>query len=144
MFCSGEASPTIYSCYVNFLELMVCKNNQFLKKWIMIELSLTIEIYIAGVKNRAGFATCFENTIPIIHIAFQSSDVHSYSNTLCGPERQAELRILSHCMLLIIYSYTGQKLFWIFCCSCINKSRGSDPIGHFHIHSRFRIVLGIF
>ena len=29
---SGEASPTIYSCYVNFLELMVCKNNQFLKK----------------------------------------------------------------------------------------------------------------
>ena len=54
---SGEASPTIYSCYVNVLELMVCKNNQFLKKWIMIELSLTIEIYIAGVKNRAGFAT---------------------------------------------------------------------------------------
>ena len=39
---SGEASPTIYSCYVNFLELMVCKNNQFLKKWIIIELSLTI------------------------------------------------------------------------------------------------------
>ena len=36
---------------------MVCKNNQFLKKWIIIELSLTIEIYIAGVKNRAGFAT---------------------------------------------------------------------------------------
>ena len=29
---SGEASPTIYSCYVNFLELMVCENNQFLKK----------------------------------------------------------------------------------------------------------------
>ena len=25
----------------------------------MIELSLTIEIYIAGVKNRAGFATAF-------------------------------------------------------------------------------------
>ena len=56
---SGEASPTIYSCYVNFLELMVCKNNQFLKKGIMIELSLTIEIYIAGVKNRTGFATAF-------------------------------------------------------------------------------------
>ena len=35
-YSSGEASPTIYSCYVNFLELMVCKNNQFLKKWIMI------------------------------------------------------------------------------------------------------------
>ena len=31
-FSSGEASPTIYSCYVIFLELMVCKNNQFLKK----------------------------------------------------------------------------------------------------------------
>ena len=29
---SGEASPTVYSCYVNFFELMVCKNNQFLKK----------------------------------------------------------------------------------------------------------------
>ena len=29
---SGEASPTVYSCYVNFLELMSVKNNQFLKK----------------------------------------------------------------------------------------------------------------
>ena len=29
----------------------------------MIELSLTIEIYIAGVKNRAGFATVLQTGI---------------------------------------------------------------------------------
>ena len=57
---SGEASPTIYSCYVNFLELMVFKNNQFLKKWIIIELSLTIEIYIAGEK--IGLASPLDGT----------------------------------------------------------------------------------
>ena len=30
----------------------------------MIELSLTIEIYIAGVKNRAGFATDLKKGMP--------------------------------------------------------------------------------
>ena len=49
---SGEASPTIYSCYVNFLSVKTISKE--LNNDIII---LTIEIYIAGVKNRAGFAT---------------------------------------------------------------------------------------
>ena len=34
--CSGEASPTILSCYANILVFTDYKNNQFLKKRIMI------------------------------------------------------------------------------------------------------------
>ena len=44
----------------------------------MIELSLTIEIYIAGVKNRAGFATvnnCFSIFTEVILILFISLSV---------------------------------------------------------------------
>ena len=33
---SGEASPTIWSCYANIFVFTDCKDNQFLKKWIMI------------------------------------------------------------------------------------------------------------
>jgi hypothetical protein len=33
---SGEASPTIWSCYANISVFIDCENNQFLKKWIMI------------------------------------------------------------------------------------------------------------
>jgi hypothetical protein len=33
---SGEASPTVWSCYANISVFIDRKNNQFLKKWIMI------------------------------------------------------------------------------------------------------------
>ena len=35
-WCSGEASPTIWSCYANFSVFIDCENNPFLQKWIMI------------------------------------------------------------------------------------------------------------
>jgi hypothetical protein len=32
MYCSGEASPTIWSCYANISVFIDRENNQFLKK----------------------------------------------------------------------------------------------------------------
>ena len=60
-----KASQTIYSCYVNFAEPMVCKNNHFLKTLIMIKLSRTIQIYITRGKIRLASPLL----LPILHRA---------------------------------------------------------------------------
>lgn len=33
---SGEASPIIVSCYANIFVFIICENNQFPKKWIVM------------------------------------------------------------------------------------------------------------
>ena len=50
---SGAASPKIQSHYANVFVLIVCENNQFLKKW-------QVKIYIAGLNFRAGYTTDFK------------------------------------------------------------------------------------